>query len=235
MKTTALIRRALSLAALGLLAAHGSPSADPFQGLAKSCGTCHALAKPVQGDALEHIWKRKGPDLHYAGEKFNREWLVRWLQKPTTIRPAGIFYHNSVKPAAGADAIDSAALPPHPRLDAADAAKAADALMALKGSDGAIAKGAFAGGKPNLRFGEMAFTKLRGCSACHQYADGKGGSSGTELKTAGARLQPDYIASYIKHPQKIDPGIWMPVLEMSDADVQRLTAYLLSLGAEKKQ
>jgi len=78
----------------------------------------------------------------------------------------------------------------------------------------------------------MLFAKLRGCSACHQSAPDKGGQSGPELYSAGDRLQPDYILSYIANPQALDPGVWMPALGLSDQDLKRLTAYLLGLKVE---
>src|SRR3546814_11919710 len=76
----------------------------------------------------------------------------------------------------------------------------------------------------------MFFNKLRGCSACHQSKPDVGGRSGPELYTAAARLQPDYIYSYMKHPQQIDPLVWMPDLSLSEPDAQRLTGYIMMLG-----
>ena len=76
--------------------------------------------------------------------------------------------------------------------------------------------------------GALAFNKLRGCVACHQGEDGKGGLSGPELTDAGARLQPDFIAAYTADPQRFDPHIWMPTLKLKDQDIQRLTAYLVA-------
>jgi mono/diheme cytochrome c family protein len=83
--------------------------------------------------------------------------------------------------------------------------------------------------------GAMFFGKLRGCSACHQNALGKGGLSGPELYTASQRLQPDYVYSYIKNPQAIDPHVWMPALGLPEPDLQRLTGYIMQLKAEASQ
>jgi hypothetical protein len=49
------------------------------------------------------------------------------------------------------------------------------------------------------------------------------------LSSAGDRLQGDYVAEYIRDPQKFDPHIWMPKLELTDADIQKLTGYLMTL------
>lgn len=105
------------------------------------------------------------------------------------------------------DVSDPSKITPHPKLDKAAAETAAGALM-----------------------GKLSFNKLRGCVACHQGEDGKGGLSGPELTDAGARLQPDFIAAYTAGPQRFDQHIWMPTLTLKDQDIQRLTAYLSQLG-----
>lgn len=202
------------------------------EGLPESCASCHSLAPQEDGDPVDKIWNREGPDLSYAGSKFNRDWLVAWLQEPTRLRPGGAFFFKATVPGEKRDAIDETKLIEHPRLNAAEAEATSDALMALKAPSDKVVVGAYGGEPGNARIAKMAFTKLRGCSACHQNAPGKGGLSGPELYTAGDRLQADFIASYIRNPQSIDAGVWMPVLEMSEKDVQQLTGYLLSLGTK---
>ena len=59
--------------------------------------------------------------------------------------------------------------------------------------------------------------------------------SAPELTDAGKRLQPDFIASYMKNPQKIDPHIWMPALKITDRDIERLTGYIIQLSSEEKK
>ena len=56
---------------------------------AERCASCHNLAGPAPA-TFEVVLDRKAPDLFYAGSKFNRPWLVKWLQNPTVIRPAMI-------------------------------------------------------------------------------------------------------------------------------------------------
>jgi cytochrome c553 len=50
----------------------------------------------------------------------------------------------------------------------------------------------------------------------------------------GARLQPDYVVAYIKDPQKFDPHVWMPRLDLNDADIQKLAGYIATLKGEPK-
>jgi mono/diheme cytochrome c family protein len=202
--------------------------------LQSQCASCHALEPPASPD-IERLWQRQGPDLYYAGSKFNRPWLEQWLQDPQRIRPGGVLYTRYVRGSDKEDIIDDAALKPHPKLSTAAATAAAEALMALKAPPELIEPGIFKGGKVSASMGAMFFNKLRGCSACHQSAPDVGGRSGPELYTAGARLQPDYIYSYMRHPQKIDPLVWMPDLNLSEPDAQRLTGYVLLLDKARSQ
>jgi mono/diheme cytochrome c family protein len=207
--------------------AQSAPSA-----LATQCASCHALTKPADA-TLEHLWTRKGPDLWYAGDKFNRDWLVGWLQNPTTIRPGGVLWFKHAKPGEPRDTIDTAAIEKHPKVDAATAERLADALLELK-SGGLVPEGGYKPEAANMTMGKLAFSKLRGCISCHQDQQGQGGLSGPELYDAGKRLRPDYVIAYTKNPQQFDPHVWMPTLTLSEPDLQRLTGYIISLGKEDK-
>lgn len=217
----------LALRPAAVEAQGGSPSSD----LTSQCASCHALTKPADA-TIEHIWTRKGPDLWYAGDKFNREWLVNWLQKPTTIRPGGVMWFKHTKAGDPHDTIDAAAVPKHPAVDAATAEKLADSLLQLK--SGLVPEGAFKPEAVNMTMGKLAFGKLRGCVACHQDKPGEGGPSGPQLYDAGQRLRPDYVLTYMKDPQQFDPHVWMPTLTLSEPDLQRITGYVVSLGKEAK-
>lgn len=47
----------------------------------KKCSECHRLSQESD--------KKSGPDLFYAGNKFQASWLQQYLQNPVTIRYAG--------------------------------------------------------------------------------------------------------------------------------------------------
>jgi len=220
------------LAGVATLGLAGSGAAQAASLLDQQCVACHAIAKPEKA-SLERLWERKGPDLYYAGSKFNRDWLVNWLQNPTVIRAGGVMYTKAVKGAADktVDTIDAAQVPAHLKLSAADAATAADLLMALKG-DGLVTPGAFKNEPPGS-MASMLFSKLRGCTSCHAAKPGGAPNSGPELYTAGDRLQSDYVYAYINNPQKFDAHVWMPTLGLNDADVQKLTGYLATMKEKK--
>lgn len=203
-------------------------AADGQEILQAQCASCHALTKPSEF-SLQRLWDRKGPDLYYAGRKFNKAWLLQWLQTPTRIRPAGEAYFKHIKAGPERDLVDEATLATHLQLAKPDADAVMEALLALTGPPELVDKGAFKNEPVNLTVGGMFFTKLRGCAACHMGKPGEGGVSGPELYSAAQRLQPDYIYSYIKDPQRFDPYIWMPKLGLAEQDLQRLTGYLVQL------
>ncbi len=201
--------------------------------LKSQCSSCHNLTGPAP-QTLKELWARKGPDLFYAGNKYRKEWLVQWLQNPTRIRPAGEFYEDHIKPGEKHDEIDPATLKPHVSLSKDDAQAVADALMTLKPKSDLIAKEKIEEGTISKSMGEMVFDKFLGCMACHRIEPDYGGLSGPELYTAGDRLQPEYIASYIRSPQAWDPKIWMPNKHVSDMNIQKLVHYLEALSQENK-
>lgn len=217
--------------ALAYLAA-GSAAAGDL--LSQQCIACHAIAKPDKV-SLERLWERKAPDLYYAGNKFNKPWLVSWLQNPTTLRPGGVMFAQNVKAGAdhSVDVIDSAKVPAHPKLAAADAAVAADLLMALK-IDGLVTVGAFKN-EPANSMASMLFSKLRGCTSCHSAKPGGAPTSGPELYSAGERLQPDFVLAYTKDPHKFDAHTWMPNLGLTDADLQKITGHIATLKTSEKK
>lgn len=202
--------------------------------LERDCAGCHRLTGPAPA-TLAELWERGGPDLFHAGNKYRRAWLEAWLQEPTRIRPAGMFYGNHVVSAEGRDVIDATSLADHPALDAADAAVAADALMSLQANSDLIRPGEYRPGTISLAMGEMMFDKFRGCMACHEIEPGFGGLSGPEVYTAALRLQEDYLISFMRDPQAWDPRSFMPNKRLSDADLQKLVHYLRALAEEDGQ
>src|SRR3569623_671981 len=142
---------------------------------------------------------RMGPDLWYAGSKFNADWLVTWLQDPKPIRPAGYPYFKTIKEGAEHDVPDLSKTAAHPKLTKISAESATAALMALKAPE-LVPAGTFKGDTAGARMGALAFNKLRGCITCHQGENGQGGFSGPELTDAGTRLQPDFLAAYPINP-----------------------------------
>ncbi len=226
-------RCVISLLVFGGLVSTPAHAADEGSALlAQRCAGCHNLTGPAPR-TLKELWARKAPDLFYAGNKYRPEWLRAWLQKPARLRPAGEFYAEHVRSGEKSDAVDTATLAPHLPLSAAEAGVAADALMRLKPHDDLIAAEKIEDGSISKSMGEMAFDKFLGCMACHEIEPDFGGASGPELYTAGRRLQPEFIASYIRSPQAWDPKIWMPNKHVSDPNIQKMVRYLAVLTKER--
>jgi len=217
------------LFALLLGAATAAGAADGRAILQSQCAGCHNLTGPAP-TTLEQLWARKGPDLFYAGNKYRQEWLKTWLQNPTRIRPAGEFYVDHIRRGPKGDEIDTATLSAHVPLSAADASLVAAELMRLKPLDRLTAAEKLEAGTVSRSMGEMAFDKFLGCMACHEIEPGYGGLSGPELYTAGRRLQPEFMASFIRSPQAWDPKIWMPNKHVTDPNIVKLVRYLVVLS-----
>ncbi len=215
----------------GALCSPAVMAADGAAILGQNCASCHSLKGPAP-QTLKELWDRQGPDLFYAGNKYRQDWLAEWLQKPQRIRPAGEFYGKHIKPGTKSDEVDASTLESHVALSRDDAVAVAAELMKLKPHDDLIAKEKIEPGTISKQMGEMTFDKFQGCMACHLIEPDYGGFSGPELYTAGKRLQPEYIASYIRSPQAWDPKIWMPNKHVSDANIQKLVNYLELLSRE---
>lgn len=209
-------------------------AADGNAILNKECVSCHNLKGPAP-QTLKELWARKGPDLFYAGNKYREEWIVSWLQKPQRIRPAGEFYGDHIKRGDQRDMVDESTLKDHMALSKDDATAVASVLMQLKPKSDLIAKEKIEPGTISEFMGEMVFDKFLGCIACHRYEPDEGGLSGPELYTVSKRLQPEYIASYIRSPQAWDPKIWMPNKHVSDANIQKLVHFFEVLGEGKNE
>jgi len=206
---------------------------DGMDILQKRCVSCHDLSGPA-AQSVQELWQRKGPDLFYAGSKYNAEWLERWLVKPRRIRPAGHHSIRHIKPGDKRDMIDATTLKPHMALSSSDAEEVTEALMKLKATAEMMGTSVFKGGSISASFGEMVFDKFNGCMACHEIEPGFGGLSGPEVYTAAKRYQADYLVSFITNPQAWNPKTPMPNKHVSAPNIQKIVQYLQALAKENR-
>ncbi len=199
--------------------------------LDEQCISCHAITRQTP-QTLKELWERKGPDLSSAGIKYKAEWLKVWLQNPSRIRPAGMFYGNHIKPGTKLDEVDQASLVKHPQLSSEQASLVTEQLMTLKQNQALVTAGDYKPGKISITLGDMMFDKFKGCLACHQIEPGYGGISGAEMYTAGNRLQEDYLISFMRNPQAWNPKTIMPNKHLKEVDLQKLVHYLRALAKE---
>jgi len=199
--------------------------------LQERCVSCHDIQGPA-AQTVKELWTRKAPDLFYAGSKYKREWMERWLQKPIRIRPAGYHYFQHIKPGKKRDVIDKSTLKEHLSLTQNEAENVTTALMEKKAKPGLIKQGDFKGGSISLSFGEMVFDKFNGCMGCHEIEPKFGGASGPEVYTAAHRLQEDFMVSFIRNPQAWNPKSLMPNKHTAEPNIQKLVQYMIALSKE---
>ncbi|OGA54496.1 MAG: hypothetical protein A3G24_01515 [Betaproteobacteria bacterium RIFCSPLOWO2_12_FULL_62_13] len=211
-KTTVLLAAALLALASGTVRADAAAGAKLFQ--AKKCQECHYTDGPAREKTIADQLAKKGPELWYAGSKFQKAWLAKWLQDPKPIRP--LKYNSLTEKNSGN----------HPKLAAADAAAVTDFLMSLVSKD--IQAGLV---KPKMNpKGRLVFTKSMPCSGCHQFPGPKftGGLNGPSLAAAGERLNPDWILAYLKDTKTFKPVRQMPVFAglLNEKDMQAVAEFI---------
>ena len=189
------------------------------------CANCHQFSK---NDSKPRY---QGPDLFYAGNKFQRKWMTNYLTQPTIIRIAGhITDHDFL---IGQPSMAT----PHPSLSKEEGQAMADFLMSLKLDD-------FETGKVDtepLSKGQKVKAKILferdyGCTACHKGINlarkPKGGISGPTLINAGDRLNPDWIFHWLKNPKTFLDRGRMPIFKLDDATTTQIVKYLMTLKEE---
>ncbi len=76
--------------------------------------------------------------------------------------------------------------------------------------------------------GRGLFFERYGCQSCHQI-NAKGGYVGPPLDKVGSRLNPGWIYHWLKDPQALKPATIEPNNNLTDAEANALTAYLMTL------
>ncbi len=189
----------------------------------KNCGSCHRL----NAEEIEKSFT--GPDLHYAGSKFQPKWLIEFLKNPEIIRPGrfitdpGFLKGDSENPL------------PHPSFPEEEANAMAAELMGLK-----IPRQTSITPEP-LSKGQRAkikyqFERTFSCISCHQSLNlaGKirGGISGPSLVNAGNRLQANWVADWLSTPETYTKKGRMPRYKMDPVTLTRFTRFLMMLKKE---
>jgi len=196
------------------------------------CATCHNLSGEV-GLKTAGLW-RKGPDLYYAGNKYRASWMSDWLQNPKRVRPAGIYYFDHVESGKKMDMIRKTSFDEHVKLSAKSAKDVALALAEMRGKNALVRTEKYDASITAGKIGELMFDKVNGCMACHRIDSDYGGLSGPEMYTAGKRLKPEFMLSYIRDPQAWDHNSMMPTRDITDEDLQKLVNYIISLSGKSE-
>ena len=189
------------------------------ENLVKSqCVGCHR----IEGRPMPRSSKN-APDLIWAGSKYQRPWLVDWLQNPKEkLYPVG--YDFNVKRKG-----------PHASVTAVEAERIADFLATLK--DKRVEEGIMKPGTTKeLARGNQLYRE-HACQNCHRTpAQNKrgytGGTSSTSLVNMGNRLQGDWVYRFNLNPDDFVPesGAYIPKPPLPDTDIYAITSYMMTFG-----
>lgn len=193
-------------------------AAEPGEKIVKSvCVQCHRIeGKPAARKT------KKAPDLIWAGNKYQRDWLVAWLQNPEFKHyPVGYDFRPDRKKR-------------HLSLPA-DQAKAVAEFLATR-KDSRIQEGVMKAGTPEqLARGEKLYRE-HGCQNCHftpaKTARGYvGGTSSTSFLKFSERLNADWVYRFNQNPNDFEPdsGAYIPKPSLPDEDIYAITAYMMTL------
>ena len=168
-----------------------------------SCFACHAI-NGRGGDLA--------PDLTWEGSSVQRAWLVDFLKNPNTLRPALI-----------------RRMPKFNMTDA-EANTVADYIMTVYQTpvfdrdEPRVAPDA-----AEVERGRGLFYSKYGCQSCHIVDPAKDkGYIGPTLTQAGMRLTASWVLHWLKNAQSLRPGSLEPAWNMSNADAQALTAFVMA-------
>lgn len=174
-----------------------------------NCMGCHTIL----GEGAYYA-----PELTRAYERRGEAWLERFLKDPQAMYPGRrkmVQYDFSEDQIADVIAflkwvgeIDTNGFPAEPDLALSPAARAAP-----------VAAG---GVEPPAIFSTI-------CVSCHSVG-GSGGSVGPALDGVAGRFTAPELRSWLSDPQSVKPGTAMPNLNLSDADLDALGAYLMTLN-----
>src|SRR5438132_106025 len=167
------------------------------------CYTCHKF-NGYGGDLA--------PDLTYEGSRAQRGWLVEFLKNPQTLRPTLIlrmpqFNMTDKEAATLADYMLMVWQHPAANPTRIDAIQVTPALLAL---------------------GILLYQVIYQCQACHTIG-GTGGYVGPNLNNAGGWLTAAWIEAWLRNPHALVPGTIEPRRNFTEAEVNALTAYLMTL------
>lgn len=167
-----------------------------------SCFSCHSI-NGRGGDMA--------PDLTLEGTSVQRDWLVKFLESPNTLRPALIRRM------------------PKFNVTNAEANTLADYILTVYQTPDIDREAAATAGTGEVERGGGLFYGKFGCQACHIVDAAKDkGYIGPTLTQAGTRLTAAWVSQWLKNAQKLRPGSLEPVWNMNDDEARAVTAFVMA-------
>ncbi len=221
------IRTVVGSAALVLVGLMSSPqlSFGNDQARAKNiiqqtCVQCHRLEG--QPDSR---FKLHAPDLIWAGSKYQRPWLIRWLTgQEAPLYAKGYKWDLTQAPAK------------HPMVTESEANALAD-YFAEHNKDPRVTVGAFDLSKVtkfDVTFGGMAY-KAHACLGCHTIEEnGKliGGPQSAALQNAGQRYDKDWLFRFGLNPQDFVPHSGEFLADATEPQLRAVIGFLMAQGVK---
>jgi mono/diheme cytochrome c family protein len=182
--------------------------------------SCHRL----EGQA-DSRFNLKAPDLIWAGSKYQRPWLIRWLTgKEAPLYAKGYRWDLSVGPLK------------HPVVSEAEANAIADYFVEHH-KDPRVTVGAFDLSKVTkfeATFGGMAY-KAHACLGCHVIEEnGKiiGGPQSASLVEAGQRYDQDWLFRFGQNPQDFVPHSGEFLADATEPQLRAVIGFLMVQGVK---
>ncbi len=184
----------------------------------QNCVQCHRM----EGQA-DSRFNLKAPDLIWAGSKYNRAWLIRWLTgKEAPLYVKGYRWDQSQE------------VHKHVTVSEAEANGIAD-YLAEHNKDPRVKGGAFDLAKVTkfeAAFGGMAY-KAHACLGCHTIEEnGKliGGQQSAALEKAGQRYNQDWLFRFGLNPQDFVPHSGEFLADATEPQLRAVIGYLMVQG-----
>lgn len=186
--------------------------------LQQTCVQCHRL----EGKA-ESRFNLKAPDLIWAGSKYKRSWLIRWLTgKEAPLYAKGYRWDLTEVPSK------------HPMVTEPEANDIAD-YFSEHHKDPRVTAGAFDVSKVTkfeAAFGGMAY-KAHACLGCHVIEEnGKfvGGQQSASLVEAGQRYDQDWLFRFGQNPQDFVPHSGEFLADATEPQLRAVIGFLMVQG-----
>jgi mono/diheme cytochrome c family protein len=184
----------------------------------QACVSCHRL----EGQA-ESRFNLRAPDLIWAGSKYQRLWLIRWLTgKEAPLYAKGYRWDLSEGPVK------------HPVVTEAEANGIAD-YFDKNNKDPRVKVGAFDVAKVSkfaVTFGGMAY-KAHACLGCHTIEEnGKliGGQQSAALQNAGQRYNMDWLFRFGQNPQDFTTHNGEFLADATEPQLRAVIGFLAAQG-----
>ncbi len=186
----------------------------------QTCANCHRFQG--EPDSRFHL---KAPDLMWGGNKYQRDWLIRWLTgKEPSLYAKSYRWDLSQDPE------------PHMTVSEAQAIEIADYLE-QHFTDDRVSAGSFDLSKVTRRdavVGAVIY-KEHACIACHTIEENGqrvGGPQSIDLTNAGHRYNADWAFRFGINPQDFTPHSGEFLADATEPQLRSLIGYMMTLGVK---